>query len=187
MINATQIRTGIFLKINNELYSVLKMHHVTPGKGNAVVQTDLRNLRTGVKINQRFRSTETVEEVYLQMCNMNFLYQDGSHYHFMNPETFEQVELPESMLEDVIKYLKPEVTIQLHRYEGNPVSVSIASRISFEVTQCDPPTKGMAGATKEAVLENGNVVKVPLFIKVGDKIRVDTATNSYLEKDSSAS
>jgi len=182
MINATQIRSGNFLKIGNDLFSVLKVQHVTPGKGNAVVQTELRNLRSGVKINQRFRSTETVEEVELSARKMNFLYQDGSTFHFMDPETYEQIELPQSMLEDAVKFLKPEVQITIFRHENHPVSVSLASRITFEVQQCDPPTKGFAGATKDAVLENGNVVKVPLFIKVGDKIVVETENNTYLEK-----
>src|SRR5262249_21468618 len=182
MINATQIRTGLFLKINQELFSVLKVQHVTPGKGNVVVQTELRNLRTGIKVNQRFRSTETVEEVELVARKMNFLYQDGGTYHFMDPENYEQIELPEAMLADAVKFLKPEAQITVYRHEGNPVSVSLAARISFTVEQCDPHTKGMAGATKDAVLENGNVVKVPLFIKVGDVVVVDTETNSYLEK-----
>lgn len=182
MINATQIRSGLFLKIENELFSVMKVQHVTPGKGNAVVQTELRNLRTGVKINQRFRSTETVEEIELTARKMNFLYQDGEHYHFMDPETFEQIELSQSLLGDAVKFLKPEAQITIHRHEDRPVSVSLAARISFEVKQCDPPTKGFAGSTKDAVLENGNVVKVPLFIKVGDVVVVDTENNSYLEK-----
>lgn len=182
MINATQIRPGNFLKIDNELFSVLKIQHITPGKGNAVVQTELRNLRTGIKINQRFRSTETVEEVELGMCKMNFLYQEGTIYHFMNPDTYEQVELPAAILEDAIPFLKPEAQITLFRYEDKPVSVSVAARITFEVKQCDPPTKGFAGATKDATLDNGLVVKVPLFIKEGDLVVVDTANQSYLEK-----
>lgn len=182
MINATQIRTGLFLRIEKELFCVLKVNHVTPGKGNAVVQTDLRNLRTGIKINQRFRSTETVEEIELVARKMSFLYQDGATFHFMDPESFEQIELPQAMLGDAVKFLKPEAQITVFRHEGNPVSVSLAARIPFEVQECDPPTKGMAGATKDAVLENGNIVKVPLFIKPGDVIVVDTETNSYLEK-----
>jgi elongation factor P len=182
MISATQIRIGNFLKFNGELFCVLKVNHVTPGKGNAVVQTDLRNLRTGIKINQRFRSTETIEEIELIGRKMNFLYHDGAVYHFMDPETYEQVELPEAMLEDAVKYLKPEASITVYRYEGSPVSVSLAARITFEVVECDPPTKGFAGSTKDAKLENGNKVKVPLFIKEGDLVVVDTQTNSYLEK-----
>lgn len=182
MITATQIRAGLFLKINNELFSVLKVQHVTPGKGNAVVQTDLRNLRTGIKINQRFRSTETVEEIELSTKKMNFLYQDGDAFHFMDPESFEQIELSGALLGDAVKFLKPEAAITVLRYEDRVVSVSLAARISFEVKVCDPPTKGFAGATKDAVLENGNIIKVPMFIKVGDVVVVDTESNSYLEK-----
>ena len=182
MITATQIRSGLFLKINNELFSVLKVQHVTPGKGNAVVQTELRNLHTGIKINQRFRSTETVEEVELNVRKMNFLYQEGHTFHFIDPETYEQIELPEIMLADATKFLKPEVQVTVFRHEEKVLSVSLAARITFTVQQCDPPTKGFAGATKDAVLENGNVVKVPLFIKEGEAIVVETETNSYLEK-----
>jgi translation elongation factor P len=182
MINATQIRTGLFLRIDKELYSVMKVQHVTPGKGNAVVQTELRNLRSGIKVNQRFRSTESVEEIELSARKMNFLYQDGATYHFMDPETYEQIELPEAMLGDAVKFLKPEAQITIYRHEGNPVSVSLAARIAFEVKQCDPPSKGFAGAAKDAVLENGNVVKVPLFIKEGDVVVIDTESNTYLEK-----
>lgn len=182
MITATQIRSGLFLKLNGELFNVLKVQHVTPGKGNAVVQTELRNLRTGIKINQRFRSTEAVEEIELTQRKMNFLYQEGEAFHFMDPESFEQIELAKSLLGDAVKHLKPEAQITIWRYEDRPVSVSLAARIPFEVTECDPPTKGMAGASKDAVLENGNVVRVPLFIKPGDVVMVDTENNTYLEK-----
>jgi len=182
MISATQIRVGNFLKLENELSNVLKVQHITPGKGNAVVQTELRNLRTGIKINQRFRSTETVEDVELSLAKMTFLYQEGTIYHFMNPDTYEQVEVPEALLEEARPFLRPEAQITLYRYEDKPVSVSLAARVTFEVKECDPPSKGFAGATKDAVLDNGLVVKVPLFIKVGDLIVVDTASRSYLEK-----
>src|SRR6185369_13774736 len=120
MINATQIRSGLFLRIEKDLFSVLKVQHVTPGKGNAVVQTELRNLRTGIKINQRFRSTETVEEIELVARKMGFLYQDGTTFHFMDPESFEQIELPQAMLGDAVKFLKPEAQITVFRHEGNP-------------------------------------------------------------------
>src|SRR4030095_1098644 len=127
-------------------------------------------------------STETVEEVELTVRKMNFLYQEGRTFHFIDPETYEQIELPEAMLAEAVKFLKPEVQVTVFRYEERTVSVSLAARIAFTVQQCDPPTKGFAGATKDAVLENGNVVKVPLFIKEGETIVVDTETNSYLEK-----
>ena len=182
MISATQIRVGNILKIENELYRVLKVHHVTPGKGNAVVQTDLRNLRTGIKNNQRFRSTESVETVEVYDRKMEFLYQDGGTYHFMDPETFEQLELSADFLDEAVRYLKPQAAITISRYEDKPVSVSLAPRLTFEVAECDAPAKGMAGATKDATLENGLKIRVPLFIKVGDLVVVDTESGDYIEK-----
>ncbi len=182
MISATQIRVGNVLKFEGDLCRVLKVVHVTPGKGNAVVQTDMRNLRTGLKINNRFRSTETVEKVEIFDRKIQFLYHDGNVYHFMDPETYEQIEMEEALVEEAIPYLKPEAIITASLYEGKAVGISLPPRITLKVVQCDPPEKGKAGATKEAVLETGNRVKVPLFIKEGDDLVIDTETNSYAEK-----
>jgi elongation factor P len=182
MINATQIRVGYIIKFEGDLCKVLKVQHVTPGKGNAVVQTDLRNLRTGIKINNRFRSTETVEQVEVLIRKMQFLYQEGKIFHFMDPETFEQLEIDEAVLTDAIPFLKPEAVLSVSLYEGKPVGIALPTRATLRITRCDPPTKGMAGATKDALLENGITVRVPLFIKEGDPIVVDTETLGYMEK-----
>jgi elongation factor P len=182
MITATQIRVGNILKFNGDLCRVMKVTHVTPGKGNAVVQTDLRNLRSGLKFNNRFRSTETVEKVEVFDRKIQFLYQEGPTYHFMDPETYEQIEISEELLDEAVKFLKPEVVLTVSLHEGKPLGVNLPPRVTLKVTRCDPAGKGKAGATKEAVLENGNAVKVPLFIKEGDDIIVDTETNSYVEK-----
>jgi elongation factor P len=182
MIPATQIRVGNILKFEGDLCRVLKIQHVTPGKGNAVVQTELRNLRTGSKINNRFRSTETVEKVEVFDRKMQFLYKDGKIYHFMDPENYEQLEIQEEVLEEAIPFLKPETIITISLFEGKPMGITLPSRVALKVSRCDPPIKGKQGATKEAVLENGNTVKVPLFIKEGDSIVVDTESNSYAEK-----
>jgi len=182
MITATQIRVGNILKFNGDLCRVLKVQHVTPGKGNAVVQTDMRNLRSGLKINNRFRSTETVEKVEVFERKMQFLYSDNKIYHFMDPETFDQVEIQEDILEEAIPFLKPEAVLTVSLFEGSPLGVALPSRVTLKVSQCDPPSKGKAGATKEALMENGNKVRVPLFIKEGDEIVVDTESNSYAEK-----
>ncbi len=182
MITATQIRAGQILKINNVLFRVLKVQHITPGKGNAVVQTELRNLKTKNKDNMRFRSAETVEEADVTTQNANFLYQEDTTFHFMDPVTFEQIEISQDVLEGVVHYLTPETTITVSRYEGTAVSVGLPPKLKFEVTECDPPTKGQAGASKSATLANGMTVKVPLFIKTGDVIVVETESGSYLEK-----
>jgi len=182
MITATQIKIGQILNIDSTLYKVLKVQHITPGKGNAVVQTELRNLKTGNKDNIRFRSAETVAVADVLTRNVNFLYQDGSAYHFMDPLTFEQIEINETILRDVAQFLLPETSITVSTYDGNPVSISIPQKMTFEVIECDPPTKGMAGAFKDAKLANEMTTKVPLFIKVGDKVVINTDTGDYMEK-----
>lgn len=182
MINATQIRVGDILNIEGVLYRVLRAQHITPGKGNAQVQVDIRNLKTGIKNNMRFRSVDSVEKVDVFEKKVNFLYQDGDMYHFMDPENYEQFELSKSLLEDVIPYLKPESPIVLLTHDERPISVSVPKKMAFTVAECDPPAKGMAGATKDAVMDNGLKVKVPLFIKTGESIVVDTETGDYLEK-----
>jgi len=182
MINATQIRVGNIIKIEGDLCRVLKVQHVTPGKGNAVVQTEMRNLRSGTKLNIRFRSTQTVEKAEVFDRKMQFLYQEGKIYHFMDPENYEQVEIQEDTLEEALPFLKPEAILTVSLHEGQPMGIVLPPRVILKVNQCDPPTKGKAGATKVAILENGNKVKVPLFIKEGDEIVVDTESNSYAEK-----
>ncbi len=182
MITATQVRVGNILKIDNVLFRVLKVQHITPGKGNAQVQADIRNLKTGIKTNIRFRSVEAVEKVDTEERVMNFLYQEGSIYHFMDPATYEQFEISADLLEDSLRYLKPEAQITLLSCEGNPVSVSLPQRMSFTVVECDPPTKGMAGALKDAKVDNDAVFKVPFFIKPGDVVLIDTESGDYLEK-----
>lgn len=182
MITATQIRAGQILKIDQKLLKVIKVQHITPGKGNAVIQAELRNIKTGNKDNIRFRSTETVEIAEVSTRNVNFLYEDAAIYHFMDPVTFEQLELNADILGEVISYLKPEIPLTVSSFEGNPVSVLLPSKINFEVVMCDPPAKGIAGTFKEAQLENGLKTKVPLFIKIGDQIVIDTESGDYVEK-----
>lgn len=182
MINATQIRPGNILQIDGALFRVLKVVHLTPGKGNAQIQADLRNVRTGIKTNMRFRSVESVELVDAESREVTFLYQDGSLYHFMDPESYEQFEFAESFLEDVLRYLTPEAMVILLSCGGEHISVSLPQRMSFSVVDCHPASKGIAGATKDATVENGSVFKVPLFIKPGDVIVIDTETGNYIEK-----
>lgn len=182
MINATQIRVGNILKISDALFRVLKVVHITPGKGNAQIQADIRNIRTGIKTNMRFRSVESVEEVEAESKEITFLYQDGSVYHFMDPKSYEQYEFSESFLEDVLRYLKPEASVTLLSCDGEHISVNLPQRMSFTVVQCDPASKGIAGAMKDATVDNGSVFKVPLFIKPGDVVVIDTETGDYSEK-----
>lgn len=182
MINATQIRVGDILNLEGTLFRVLKAQHITPGKGNAQVQVDIRNLKTGIKNNMRFRSMDSVDKVVVDERTVTFLYQEGDIYHFMDPKDYEQFELSKNILEDVIPYLKPEAKLTILNYEERPISVTLPQKMAFDVVECDPPTKGMAGALKDAKMDNGLMVKVPLFIRPGDKVVVDTETGDYLEK-----
>lgn len=182
MISATQVRVGNVIKIENALYRVLKVNHITPGKGNAQVQTDVRNIRTGIKTNMRFRSGESIEQVPTESREINFLYQEGSIFHFMDPKTYEQFELDRSFVEDVLRFLKPEASVTLLSCDGEMISISLPQRMSFIVMECDPPSKGIAGSAKDAKLDSDAVVKVPLFIKPGDAVIIDTETGDYFEK-----
>ncbi|PIR21556.1 MAG: elongation factor P [Deltaproteobacteria bacterium CG11_big_fil_rev_8_21_14_0_20_47_16] len=182
MISATQVRVGNILKIDNVLYRVLKVVHITPGKGNAQIQADVRNIRTGIKNNMRFRPSESIEKVDTDSTDITFLYQDGDIFHFMNPETYEQLELSQSLVEDVTRYLRPEAVVTLLTCDGERISVSLPQRMSFTVAECDPPSKGIAGATKDATVDNGAVFKVPLFIKPGDTIIINTEDGEYFER-----
>ena len=182
MIKATQIRVGNILKIEGALYRVLKVHHITPGKGNAQIQSDVRNLKTGIKHNMRFASTESVEQIELDAKDINFLYQDGETYHFMDPKTFEQFELDKTFLEDLLPYLKPDLKIMLLSHDGANLSYNLPNRVSLTVEECDPPSKGIPNSQKDAKMENGFVFKVPLFIKPGDLVVIDTETGDYVEK-----
>ena len=128
MINATQIRVGNILRIDNNIFRVLKIMHLTPGKGNAQVQADMRNLKTGIKINMRFRPMDSVEKVSTEEREMTFLYKDGTVYHFMDPATYEQSELHEEQIEDMLPYLRPEAKIHLLSCDGEPISITCHKR-----------------------------------------------------------
>jgi len=182
MINATQVKAGLILRIDNVIYRVLKVSHLTPGKGNAQIQADLRNLKTGIKINMRFRPMDSVDSVDVAERAMKFLYQEGHIYHFMDPETFEQTELHEEQLEDMLPYLKPEAHILMLECEGKSISIRLPDKMSFTVVSCDPPSKGSAGNLKDATVETNAVFKVPMFIKPGDIIVINTETGDYVEK-----
>lgn len=182
MMNATQIRVGHILKIEGGIFRVLKVQHITPGKGNAQVQADLRNLKTGIKTNMRFRSVEAVDNVKTDERDMVFMYEDGTAYHFMDPESGEQQALSADLLADLLPYVKPEATISVLSHEGTPISIRLPQKMQFTVTACDPPSKGMAGALKDATVDTNASFKVPLFIKPGDTIVIETETGNYLEK-----
>jgi elongation factor P len=149
-----------------------------------MVQTKLKNLRTGNQIEQRFNADDKVERAVLDQTEMEYLYHDGDHYHFMNTESFEQITLSEDILGDYAKYLQPNCHVKVDLYEEKPVAIELPQTMVFKVTEADPSVKRATASAqfKNATLENGIVVRVPPFIEVGDSVKVDTETGEYLER-----
>jgi elongation factor P len=184
MINATQIRRGMIIKLDDELYKVLETTHITPGKGQALMQTKLRRLSDQTLHDQRFRSKDKVEQAYLEQVEMQFLYQEGNEFIFMNLENYEQMKLSEEVLGSTVNYLVPNVTFMIELFEGQPVAVNPPMTLELKVTKTEPYLKGatQSASNKPATLETGITVTVPQFIREGDIVRIDTRDDSYLER-----
>jgi elongation factor P len=183
-MQATKIRPGMVLKYNNELYSIFSMVHRTPGNLRAFVQVRMRNLRNGSMMDNRFSSTENVERAILDEQEMDYLYDDGDYYYFMNTETFEQVHLTKELLGDAVDYLIPNLRVHVEFYEGKPMSVELPATVDMTVVQTEPGLKGatVSNVTKPATMDTGLVVQVPAFINEGEKIRVNTSEGTYQER-----
>ena len=184
MISSTQLRPGMVIKFNKELFSIFKMEHRTPGNLRGFVQVKMRNFRTGTMIEHRFSSEDRVERASLDEQEMEFLYDDGEYYYFMNTESFEQMHLTKDILGDAINFLIPQLKVHVEFYEGKPISVELPPSVDITVVETEPGLKGasVSNVTKAAKLETGLVVQVPPFINEGEKIRVDTAEGAYLSR-----
>ncbi len=182
--SANQMRPGMVIMHEKELFSVFSITHRTPGNLRAFVQAKLRNLRTGSIIEHRFRSDDRIERAILDEMEMEFLYSDGDAYYFMNTENYEQTHLNAEALGDAVQYLIPNLKIHVEFYEGKPVSVELPQTVDLEVVETEPGLKGatVSNVTKPAKMETGLVVQVPPFIETGEKIRVETAEGQYLER-----
>ena len=184
MITSTQMRPGMVIKFNNELYSVFSVFHRTPGNLRGFVQAKMRSLRSGTMIEHRFSSEDRVERAALEEHTMEYLYDDGEFYYFMNTETFDQLHLTKDILGDAIQYLVPQLQVSVEFYEGKPISVELPATVDLTVVETEPGLKGasVSNVTKAAKLETGLVVQVPPFIVEGEKIRVNTAEGTYQER-----
>jgi elongation factor P len=184
MISATQMRPGMVIKFNNELYSVFSVNHRTPGNLRGFVQARMRSLRTGTMTEHRFSSEDRVEKAILEEIKMEYLYDDGEFFYFMNTETFEQLHLTKDLLGDATEYLIPQLKVAVEFYEGKPMSVELPATVDLMVVETEPSLKGatVSNVTKPAKLETGLVVQVPAFITEGQKIRVNTAEGTYQER-----
>jgi elongation factor P len=184
MISATQLRPGMVIKHNGELHSIFKTEHRTPGNLRGFVQAKMRKLSSGAMIEHRFSSEDRVERAVLDEHEMEYLYDDGESYHFMNTETFDQMHLTSELLGDAVNYLVPGFKCGILFYESRPISIELPPTMDLTVVETEPALKGatVSNVTKPAKLETGLVVQVPPFISEGEKIRVNTADGSYQER-----
>jgi elongation factor P len=184
MLAATQLRPGMVIKFNNELYSVFSMTHRTPGNLRGFVQAKMRSLRTGSMTEHRFSSEDKVEKAVLDQQEMEYLYDDGEYFYFMNIENYEQMHLTKELLGDATDYLIPQLKVSVEFYEGKPISVELPPTVDMTVMETEPGLKGatVSNVTKPAKMETGLVVQVPPFISEGEKIRVNTSEGTYQER-----
>ena len=172
------------IKFNNELYSIFKMEHRTPGNLRGFVQVKMRNFRSGTMMEHRFSSEDRLEKASLEEHDMEYMYDDGEYFYFMNTETFEQMHLTKELLGDAVYFLIPNLKVAVEFYEGKPISVELPPTVDMKVVETEPGIKGatVSNVTKPAKLETGLVVQVPPFIAEGEKIRVSTSEMAYLER-----
>ena len=184
MINATQLRPGMIIVHEGDLYRVTAVKHLTPGNKRGFMQTKLKNLKTGLGTEYKFRSEDRLEQATLDTHNMQYLYTDGELHMFMDTESFEQISLTAEEIGDLLGYLLPNQIVEIELFEGKPVGISPPSTVELEVTDTEPTLKGATASAsyKPAKLETGITIQVPPFIQVGDRVRVDPVEGKYLER-----
>ena len=183
-INAGEIRVGNLLEYKNDLWLVLKTQHVKPGKGGAFAQVEMKSVGKNTKLNERFRSSETVEKASLEETSFNFLYEDENNYFFMNPKTFEQIEIKKDTIGEKGKLLTENLEVSISFYNESPILVELPNQVTCKIDSTDVALKGqtVSSSYKPAVLDNGLNIQVPPFIESGDAVIVDTRTLEYIKK-----
>ena len=183
-INAGEIRVGMLLEYKNDLWQVLKTQHVKPGKGGAFAQVEMKSLNKNTKLNERFRSSETVEKASLEETTLNYLYNDEAKYFFMNPKTFEQTEIKKETIGDKGKLLTENLEVSVSFYNDEPISIELPNQVQCKIETTDVALKGqtVSSSYKPATLENGLIIQVPPFIEAGDEIVIDTRNLEYVKK-----
>ncbi len=184
MAQASQIRNGMVLNMDNNLWQVVEFQHVQPGKGGAFVRTKIKNLQTGRVIERTFRADEKVNDVRVETKEMQYLYRDGDLFYFMDNETYEQVAIGNDLVGDAQNYLKEGETVEILFHGTDAVGIELPFFVELQVVETEPGIKGdtVSGATKPAKLETGATVQVPLFIEEGDVLKIDTRTGTYVER-----
>tara|TARA_A100001011_G_scaffold215666_1_gene223618 strand:- start:1465 stop:2025 length:561 start_codon:yes stop_codon:yes gene_type:complete len=183
-INAGEIRVGMLLEYKNDLWQVLKTQHVKPGKGGAFAQVEMKSVGKSTKLNERFRSSEPVEKAVLEETNFNYLYSDENNYFFMDPKTFEQVEINKNIIGEKGKLLTENLEVSVNFYNEKPISVDLPNQVESKIISTDAAIKGqtVSSSYKPAILENGIKIQVPPFVDTGDVIILDTRTLEYIKK-----
>ena len=183
-INAGEIRVGMLLEYKNDLWQVLKTQHVKPGKGGAFAQVEMKSVNKNTKLNERFRSNETVEKASLEEINYNFLYEDENNYFFMEPKSFEQIEIKKVIIGEKGKLLTENLVVSVNFYNETPISVNLPNQVTSKIDSTDAALKGqtVSSSYKPAILNNGLSIQVPPFIEAGDEIVIDTRNLEYVKK-----
>ena len=183
-ISGNEIKPGMLLQHKEDLWEVLKTQHVKPGKGGAFNQVEMKSVNKGTKLDERFRSSDTVEKASLEEVNFNFLYQDETEFYFINQKTFEQINIKKESVGEKGKFLKEELEVKISFYEDKPLSVDLPNQVNCKIESTDAALKGqtVSSSYKPAILDNGAKIQVPPFIESGDEIVVDTRSIEYVKK-----
>ena len=183
-INAGEIRVGMLLEYKNDLWQVLKTQHVKPGKGGAFAQVEMKSVGKNTKLNERFRSSETVEKASLEEINFSYLYSDENNYFFMDPKTFEQIEIKKNIVGEKGKLLTENLEVSVSFYNDKAISIELPNQVNCKIASTDVALKGqtVSSSYKPAILENGIKVQVPPFVEAEDEIILDTRTLDYVKK-----
>lgn len=184
LISTNDLRTGVTVEIDGDVYMVVDFQHVKPGKGAAFVRTKIKNIKTGQVFERTFRAGEKLNRAIIERKTLQYLYSEGDIYHFMDTQTFEQIAINKDQIGESINYLKENIEVMVMFYEGISIGIEMPTFVELEVSQTEPGFKGdtATGGSKPATLETGAIVQVPLFINIGDIIRVDTRTGEYLSR-----
>lgn len=184
MISTNDFKTGQTIELEGDVYQIIEFQHVKPGKGSAFVRSKLRNVRTGAVVEKTFNAGEKMPKARIEKREVQYLYNDGKDYNFMDMESYDQMAMTTEQLGDAVKYLKENMLIQVLTFQGKSIGVELPNFVELEVVETAPGIKGdtASGGSKPATLETGTIVQVPFFINVGDKLQIDTRTGNYIKR-----
>lgn len=184
MISTNEFRTGLTIELEGDVFQVIEFQHVKPGKGAAFVRSKLRNVRTGAVVEKTFNAGEKIPKARIERREVQYLYNDGKDYNFMDMESYDQIAMTAEQLGDAVKYLKENMVIQVLTFQEKSIGVDLPNFVELEVIETSPGIKGdtASGGGKPATLETGAVVQVPFFINIGDKLQIDTRSGNYIKR-----